>query len=315
MIKIFAGNDPEFLFWTPDPDEVVLIGPEQRQIPLPQLPIPIHAAALAEGVRPSDDAIGTSIYDYLRQYPDVEGGRYLAALLRDAYPHFLADLAAQVVMLDEKEVDAAYVRRKLTGLKILGLLDPQPQLLTLLGQTALELGLMFSELAACRSHFRIAAGYLQQSLAMQPHNPAALTQLAQIEYWFGDNAQAIQHWRAAAAQLPSGPTQQTLLERAATCVAQPAPLRPLIDDLEALGATLPMIGNGEFYDALAILEELEAEGRVVREIPMPEFHYLLGYCREKAGQSDGALIAYQQSLALDPEHQPAQEGFERISGS
>lgn len=314
-LNVFPGNDPDFLFWIPEADDVVLVGPEQRQVPLPLVPIPIHAHLLAAGERPSDDDIGTSVYDYLRRYPDAEGGYWLADLLRNAYPHFLADIASQVIMLDEKEVDAAYIRRKLTGLKFLALLDPQPQLLYLLGKTYFDLGVMFAELPHCRHHFLTASEYLRRSLALQQDTPAALNLLAQINYWFGDLAEAADCWRKAANLLINGPTRTQLLERVAAIEAEHIAVRPLVDDLEALGETLTLIGSGAYGEALTILEQLEAEGRVVEEIPTAEFYYLLGYCRERTEDFGAALIAYDKALVIDPEYEPAREGFDRIGRS
>ena len=84
----------------------------------------MHPEALEAG-DPSDDAIGNGLYDYLREFPDCLRNRSYAELLRDAYPHFLADLGAQILMLDHKEVDSTYIRRKITYMKILALLDSE----------------------------------------------------------------------------------------------------------------------------------------------------------------------------------------------
>lgn len=309
--KIFSGNDGNFLFWTPEPDDVVLVGPEQRAVPLPQVPLPVYPHAVAGGERPADDALGAGIYDYLRRYPDCEGGYPLADLLRNAYPHYLADLAAQVIMIEEKEVDAAFIRRKITGLKILGLLEAQPQILYMLSRSYFELATMFSEMAECRVHFLAAREYLHRSLAIEAQNPAALNLLAQIEAWCGEIAAACRHWRQAA-ELTEEPTRAALSDRAAA-LENAATSAPLVDELEALGTTLVLIGAGDCATALELLERLEESGRVTRELPTPEFHYLLGYCREQTGDPRSALVAYGAALALDPEYAPALTGFERIS--
>jgi hypothetical protein len=309
--NIFSGNDGDFLFWTPAVGEVVLVGSEQRAVPLPQQPLPISAHASQNRDRPDDDALGAGIYEYLRRYPDSEEGYYLADLLRQAYPHYLADIAAQVVMIEEKEVDAPFLRRKITGLKILSLLEARPELFYQLGRSYFEFATMFTELPYCRNHLLAAREYLRRALLLETANPATLNLLAQIEAWFGMKKEAFRLWQQAA-MLVAEPTRAALLQRAAEL--QPALTEsPLIDELEALGETLILIGSGEFAQALAILERLQEQGRVMAELPTPEFYYLLGHCREKCFDPGLAQVAYLQALELDPEFSPARTGFDRLS--
>lgn len=308
--KFFSGNDGDFFFWTPDADDVVLIGPEQRAVPLPQRPIPVHTHAIQDGKRPDDDTLGAGIYEYLRRYPDCEGGYDLADLLRNAYPHYLMDIAAQVIMMEEKEVDAPFLHRKITGLKILALLETRSQLYYQLGRCYFEFATMFTELPECRNHLLAAREYLQRALRLEADNPATLNLLAQIEAWFGMNAAAYRRWQQAA-MLVDEPTRSALLQRAEEMQATSSE-SPLIDELEALGATLLLIGGGEFAQALEILERLQEQGRVMAELPTPEFYYLLGHCREQCNDPGSALVAYIQALELDPEFLPAQTGFDRL---
>lgn len=309
--KIFSGNDGDFLFWTPEADDVVLVGPEQSAVPLPQQPLPIYAHACKDGVRPNDDLLGAGIYEYLRRYPDCEEGHYLVDLLRIAYPHYLADIAAQVIMIEEKEVDAPFLRRKITGLKILALLDARPQLFYQLGRSYFEFATMFAELPHCRSHLLAAREYLRRALLLEAANPTTLNLLAQIEAWFGMKDEAFRLWQQAAV-LVTEPTRSALLQKAEDLqfVHKES---PLIDELEALGEALILIGSGDFADALAILERLQEQGRVTAELPTPEFYYLLGHCREKCNDQEQALVAYIQALELDPEFSSAQTCFDRLS--
>lgn len=308
--KIFSGNDGEFLFWTPEADDVVLVGPEQRAVPLPQQPLPIYAHATQDGGRPDDDALGAGIYEYLRRYPDCAEGYYLVELLRDAYPHYLMDIAAQVIMIEEKEVDAPFLRRKITGLKILALLEARPQLYYQIGLSYFEFATMFTELPHCRNHLLAAGEYLRRALLLEAANPAALNLLAQIEAWFGMKDEAFRLWQQAAT-LVAEPTRSALLQRAAelqsACMES-----PLIDELEALGETLILIGSGDFAQALTILERLQEQGRIMAELPAPEFYYMLGHCREQCNDPGQALVAYIQALELDPEFSSARTGFDRL---
>lgn len=309
--KIFEGNDRDFLFWTPEVDDVVLVGPERREVPLPQQPLPIYAKAGKDGIRPDDDTLGAGIYEYLRRYPDCEGGYYLADLLRNAYPHYLMDIAAQVLMIEEKVVDAPFLRRKITGLKILSLLEPQPQLFYQIGRSYFEFATMFSELSNCRSHLLAAREYLRRSLVLDDSNPAVLNLLAQIEAWFGFKEEGIRLWQQATG-LVSEPTRSELIERIEK-LRQSGTDSPLIDELEALGATLVMIGSGATEEALVVLERLQEQGRIMAELPNPEFYYLLGYCREQNNDPAQALVAYSLALDLEPEFSPAKTAFMRVS--
>lgn len=310
--NFFPGNDSDFLFWTPDIDEVILVGPEKEPFSLPQRPLPILARNSQSGLRPDDDALGAGIFEYLRRYPDGEEGYYLVELLRDAYPHYLADIASQVIMIEGKEVDAPFLRRKITGLKILSLLEMKPQLLFQLGRSYFEFSTMFAELPHCREHLLASREYLQRSLQLDPFQPAALNYLAQIEAWFGAGEDAARLWREAAL-LVEEPTRSALLLKASEVDPPALETSPLIDELEALGATLLLIGRGHFAQGLEILERLQGEGRLMAELPNPEFYYLLGHCREKCNDPHEAMVAYIQALELDPEFPPALEAFHRLS--
>lgn len=308
--NIFSGNESDFLFWTPGIDDVVLVGPEQRPVPLPQQPLPIYARSVREGGRPDDDTLGAGIFEYLRRYPDCEGGYYLADLLRSAYPHYLGDIAAQVIMIEEKEVDAPFLRRKITGLKILALLEARPQLLFQLGRCYFELATMFSELPHCRQHLLAAREYLHRSLRLDPEHPASLNLLAQIEAWFGRCDEAFRLWQQAA-NLVEEPTRSALLQRSADLRSFSGE-SPFIDELEALGTTLVLIAERDFAEALTILEHLQEQGRVMAELPSAEFYYLLGHCRQECGDPEQALLAYVHALELDPDFLPAKTAFDRI---
>ena len=170
---------------------------------------------------------------------------------------------------------------------------------------------MFTELPQCRNHLLAAREYLRRALVLEAANPATLNLLAQIEAWFGMKEEAFRLWQQAAT-LVAEPTRAALLQRAADL--HPALKEsPLIDELEALGETLVLIGAGEFGQALTILERLQEQGRVMAELPSPEFYYILGHCREKCHDPGQALVAYIQALEVDPEFSPARTGFDRLS--
>lgn len=300
-----------FAFWTPTAERSVAVGPEQQEIPLPQIPLPLHPAALAEG-EPSDQAIGEGIYDYLRQFPDCRHNRAYAELLQEAYPYYVAELGAQAVMLDHKEVDAPYVRRKITCMKILALLQPDnPGLLLQLGAAFYDLAMTFSEIGQCRRHLLAAMGYFQRSLARHADNPVCLNYLAQIDQILGDVPSALRRLGGVAALL-EGAAQLEVRQRIAQLETAELPEAPLVDALEAIGEAMELYGGGHVEEARVVMERLEESSAIPAECPTPEFYYLLGMCRGKAGDTGGAFEAFEQALQLNPEFAPALEGKECI---
>ncbi len=305
--------DPNsYLLWSPEPGHNVNVGPEQAPFVLPQIPLPVHPAALDEG-DPSADEIGQGVYDYLRQFPDCPHNVAYAELLRDAYPHFLSDLGAQILMLDHKEVDSYYIRRKITYMKILALLDGNnPGLLQRLGIEYYNLSQMFAEFGECRQHLIKSMAYFHRILKLQSDNLAVLNYLAEIDYLFGDYPVAIGRWQHVIANLENGPARQALTEKVEMLTAEGTPEYPLIDDYEQIGFAMECYGRGEIAEAATALDIIEERGKFTAAFPCPEFYYLLGMCRSKNGEQGGAFEALEKSLDLDPDYTLALEAKNRI---
>ncbi len=302
----------DFLLWTPPAGRVVQVGPQRDQVALPEVPLPVRRKDVGSE-EPSDNAIGEGLYDYLRQFPDDPHARQYARLLQEAYPHFLADLGAQIVMLEHKEVDAAYVQRKINYLKILALLEPgNPGLLEKLGISCFELGMMFAELPRTRAHLLKAMGYLQRSLNAHPENPTCLNVLAQIDYLLGDYPTAARRWSGVLEQIEDQNARRALLEKIARINRGEVPDHPLLDDLEAIGAAMEHYGRGEVHEATTIMEILEEKNILANEFPLPEIFHLLGMCRARNGDPGGAFEAFEKALELDPGFAPALAGKEAI---
>ncbi|PLX79121.1 MAG: hypothetical protein C0615_02850 [Desulfuromonas sp.] len=300
----------QFQFWTPEAGEIVTCGPAQEQIPLPSIPLPIRKE-LFESDRPTDDAIGTSVYDYLREFPECPNNTAYAEILRDAYPHYLADLGAHIVMLDHKDVEAPYIKRKITSMQILLLLDPHNQgLLQQLGINFYQLALMFPELPHCRRHLAKAMQYLSRA----GEDATSLNYLARIDYLIGDFPKAIERWTRVVQMIDDPPTEAAINEQITLLQQAGEPDRSLLEDLEAIGAAMRMIADHDITGAKSILERLEEEGSVPEQFPNPEFYYMLGFCREKLNDAAGAVASYNDALALDPDHAPSQQGIERVAG-
>jgi len=313
MEKIEESLDPSrFTLWLPEKGRVVQVGPEALEVPLPYLPLPVYSDALGEG-SPTNDAIGKGLYDYLRQFPDCPRNIRYAEILKEAYPHYLTDLAAQIVMLEHKEVDAPYVRRMVVYMKILLLLDPENGgLLQRLGLSCYDLALTFSEFANSREHLLSSMGYFQRSRKLLSNDLTNLNYLAQIDYYFADYPTALARWETLVGQVGDQQTKEAFLQRIETVKSGDVPDHPLVDDLEAVGLAMSLYGEGDFKGAVEILERIEEEGTLLSEIPMPELYYMLGVCREKTDDIAGAFDSFDKALLIDPEFSHALDGKDRL---
>lgn len=304
--------DPQkFIFWQPPADRAIHVGPDQKPVPLPQIPLPIKRKDMDNG--PSDNTIGEGVYDYLRQFPDCLHNTDYAELLRDGYAHFLADLAAHVVMLDKKEVEPAYIFRKLTYLKILHLLEPDNTgLLWQLSQGFYGLAMTFTELPHVRRHLLNAMRYGQDILKLQADDHAALNLLAEVDILFGDYPSAISKFDRLLKSLPDEKTADNIGVRLESCVQVGFPDHPLVDDLECIGEAMHLYAAKDYRRATELLERLEEDTYFISELKSADFFCLLGMCRIKTGDRDGSIAALSQALEISPDHIQARETLESI---
>ncbi len=297
--------DPQhYSFWMPPDDRSVLTGADQTPVPLPQIPLPLERKAACR--EPSDNVIGNGVYDYLRRFPECPHGVEYAELLRDAYPHFLADLAANLVMLDAKEVEPAYILRKLSGLRVLRLLEPENTgLLWQLAQGYYGLAMLFSELPRVRRHLLDAMRFGLELVRKLPDHPSALNLLAEIDLLFGDYPSACVRLRRLLAQLNDPGAADRIAEKLRACEEVGYPDHPRIDDLEAIGEAMLACGENDFDRALYLLERLEVDDDFLEEFSSADFFYMLGRCRLETGDRAGAFEALSRSLTIAPDHELA----------
>lgn len=309
----FLNHDPDrFLFWTPEPGATVQTGAVDQPLSLPRIPLPLHRSK-ASGEEPSADAIGQGVYDYLRQFPDCQGNAAYAALLRDAFPHCLDDLASHAVMLDAKRVEPAYVFRKLTALKILCLLEPgNPGLLLQLCRGFFELAHEFVELPRFARHLREALRYGQELLAREPESPDALALLAEIDLLLGDTPAAEAKGRRLASIIHHPQRETDFQRRCALCTEAAYAGISLAGELEAVAEALELHSRGEEQAAVEVLEAVESRQLLVTQLPSADFYWLLGVCRRSCGDAGGAVVAFHQALAIEPEHAAVLEALENL---
>jgi tetratricopeptide (TPR) repeat protein len=294
-----------FRLWQPPIGRVIEVGADNLRITLPDVPLPLPRTAPA-GDCPTAAEIGQGLYDYLRQFPDCEGNTIYAGLLAAAFPHFLSDLAAHAVMLDAKDVEPAYVLRKLTCLKILRLVDPMNAgLLRQLCLGYFELALDFAELADCRRHLLEAMRFGQELLKVAAEDSQALTLLAEIDGLFGDTPAAIDKLRRLLDEVADDALSAQVKARIAALQQRGYTEITLVDELESVAAAMVLHQSGDHLEAVALLERIDEQGLLPRELPSANFYCLLAYCRQGCGDPGGAMVALQRALEIEPDHAAA----------
>mgnify|MGYP001827134121 FL=1 len=314
MTNINLHNlDPDnFVFWTPA-NSAVHVGPDQQPVAYPQIPLPVRIVDIEQDASPSENAVGHGVYDYLRQFPDCLHNIAYAELLRDGYPHYLADLAAHVVMLDKKDVEPAYVFRKLTYLKILGLLEPgNVGLLWQLCRGFYDLAMTFTELSQVRRHLLDAMRFGQALVKLDPDNIAAQKLLAEIDILFGDYPAAIKRLRRLLELVEDEESAGQINARLQSCLETGLPDHCLVDDLEKVADAMQLYAAGHYPLATEILECLEIDDYFTAELMSADFLCLLGLCRIKTGDQGGAFEALSNALEIDPDHEQARQTLDSI---
>jgi len=317
MKNVEQPLDPvEYRFWLPPEGMTLTTGPDNEEVAVPQIVLPVHVKDLEETSNPSEKAIGDGLYDYLRRFPDCPKADEYAKIIKAAYPFYFADLGSQIIMLEAKEVDPPYIRRKINMLKILALVETENfGLLQRIGIAYFELALIYTELINVRRELGDARLWLEKARRLQKDDIGNLNYLAQICYFNGAYPQAKLYWKIIAEKLEDGEPKSELLDRVARIETNQLPEQPLIEKLEAIGIAMEHYHVEEYPEACIIMERLEEEGTLPAELPNPEFFYFLGLCREKTDELAAAFESFSKTLELDPQHEAAQEGLDRIAES
>jgi tetratricopeptide (TPR) repeat protein len=279
-------------------------------IPVPFLDDDYHALA---GQYPSYDAVGRGIYHALRANPDCAYGETYARLLQEGYPHFLAELASHIVMLDKKDVDVAYLDRKINYLKIFAMIEPANHSFPLeIGKAYAEKGLSLATLQLATVSLYRAERYLRKALALSPDDVTVRHQLGEISYILGKYDDALSCWRGILTLL--GEEDAKKLERRLARLADGiSPRIPVVDYLEAVGAALALHQEGEYEEAAAILQDVLDDAVFREEFCLPQVSYILGVCCVRLGMPRYAEEHFRAALHIDPAYAEARSALAEIS--
>lgn len=295
--------------------DAMLWGRDGRvSIPCEDLPLPLleeDFAALA-GSFPDYDAVGRGIYQALRLNPDCACASRYAALLKDAYPHLLAELATNMAMLQKKDVEVPYIDRLINALKVFALLEPANSCYPLdIGLAFMEKGLRLSALHLTTASFYKALESLEKAEALAPADLQIKCQLGEVSYILGRYADAVGFWRASAGGVVA-PEAQRLNERITLVEQGEVPLVPAVDYLEAIGAAFATFQEGNYEESAAILQDILADAFFCRDFPVPQVHQILGLCYVRMNMPKYAEQAFNEALELDPDYADARSALAEL---
>jgi tetratricopeptide (TPR) repeat protein len=278
------------------------------RIPYGDLPIPLledDGANIPEGGCPSYDVIGRGIYAALRANPDCLHGDRYAALLKDAYPHFLNEMASHILMLDKKDVEIGYLDRKITYLKIFSLIEPDDSRFPLeIGVAYLDRGVRYEALHLATSSLYQAESYLLKALEKSPDDLQVQRHLADVSYLLGNYERTVSCGRTVMPGLKPEEAER-LQRRLARIEAGETPRVPAVDYLEAVGFAFGCHEMGEYEEAAAVLEDVLSDLVLREELPMPEAWVMLSRCYQSLAMPRYAEDCLREALSIDPDHAEA----------
>ena len=304
-------------YYHPPTDAVLEARDGRVRIAYGDLPIPLldEDFACLQGEAPSYDTLGRGIYQALRMKPESPLAPRYARLLQEGYPHLLAELATNLLMLDKKDVETGYLDRKIASLKIFALLEPDNARLPLeIGLTYLEKGTSFSALNETTVTLYRAETYLKQSALMNPEDAQTRHQLGEVLFLLGKYDACREQWESILASLPVE-SREGVEKRLQRMARQEFPRIPVVDYLQALGVAMEAFEVGDFEEAAAIIQDVLNDELFSSEYPMAEIHYLLGLCYLRQEIPRYAEECFQQALALRPDYAEAEQLLKDLVGA
>lgn len=259
-------------------------------IPWGEIPIPLtdadRAFAGTEGW-PGYDHIGRGIFQLLRADQDCAWAEEYAGILRDAYPHIVAEIGGEAIMLDSREVDIPYLDRKVALLRIMGLLEPDnPGLWLEIGRTMIEKGTRIDVAHMAVQSWYGAERYLKKAVELAPDDHLASYQLGEAHYMLGHYDSAISLWESVAHSF--APEEQRRLSlRIESIRLGEIPKVPPVDYLTALSVAIDL-RHEDLRETVAIIEDILADHVFSAQFPTEALLALLGECYVELGYNNAA---------------------------
>lgn len=256
-----------------------------------EFPIPLaeesYRAALEHGA-PSYDQIGQGMFFALRQNPDCTYGVDYARVLQSGYPHIIAEIGGEAIMLDAKEVDSPYLDRKVNLLKIMALLEQDNAALWReIGRTLMEKGSRMEAAHLAVQSWYGAEKYLTRSLELAPDDLHTCYQLGETHYVLGHYDQALALWQPLVEQLKDG-ERRSLEARIAAIQRGELPKVPAVDYLTALSVAFEQHQDDQLHEAAAIVEDVLEDAVFCAQFPMAGVYHFLEQCYRALNLTDKA---------------------------
>lgn len=230
--------------------------------------------AVLESGTPGYDQVGRGIFQALRINPDCAFASQYAAVLQQAYPHIIAEIGGEAIMLDAKQVDTPYLDRKVTLLKIMTLMEPaNAGLWREIGRTLMEKGTRLDALHLALQAWYGAEKHLGRSLELEPDDLATAYQFGETHYVLGHYEQALAIWEPLLARCGEAETLR-LSARIEAIRRGELPKLPPVDYLTALAVALEL-RQDDLHETVAIIEDVLADQVFCDQFPMVEVTGLL----------------------------------------
>jgi len=286
-------------YYHPEAGAVLSARDGKVELTLGEIPIPLLKEDFT-GDEPSYDAVGRGIYHLLRANPDAVFADRYAALLRDAYPHLLAELATHLVMLDKKDVDLPYLDRKISYLKVFSLLEPEnPRFPLEIGATFFDKGMTLAALGNTTLHLFSAEKYLRKAFQLAPEDVQVKHMLGEVCYLLGKYKDAELFWSGIIDSVNEDAANK-IRSKSAIISSGATPAVPLIDYLQAVGVALEAYEADDYEEAAAIILDVMEAVSGYDEFPLAEINYLLGLCYLKLDIPKYAEQYLREALRLRP---------------
>lgn len=303
-IKIVPSEIAGITYFYPAPGTFLKARDGKVEIALGEFPLPLLQADFSADF-PSYDAVGRGVYHLLRANPDALFADRYASLLRDAYPHLLAELATHLVMLDKKDVDLPYLDRKIAYLKIFALLEPgNPRFPLEIGATFFDKGMTLAALANTTLHLFSAEKFLRKAQQLSPDDIQIRHILGEVCYMLGKYQDAAELWETIIERV-SPEAADKLKARTASIAGGNSPPIPAIDYLQAVGVALEAFEADDYEEAAAILLDVLDAVSGYEEFPLVEIYYLLGRCYVKLDMPKYAEQYLREAILIRPGYHEA----------
>lgn len=255
------------------------------------LPIPLgeadYRSALESGA-PGYDQVGSGIFQALRRNPECANADRYASILQKAYPHIIADIGGEAIMLDAREIELPYLDRKIALLKIMALIErDNAGLWREIGRTLMEKGSRLEATHLAVQSWYGAEKFLSLALELEPDDLHTCYQYGEIRYVLGHYDQALALWEPLLLRCTEA-ERQNIESRIAAIRAGELPKVPPLDYLTALSVAFERHQEDDLYEAAAIVEDVLADPVFCAQFPLAEVHRFLEQCYLKLHGKPGA---------------------------